>query len=59
MNDTISKIKDSIEISAINGGALLVSMSDAEQILRMLSLSLAVVYTACRVFSLWKKNRNN
>ena len=59
MNDTIAKIKDSIEISAVNGGALLVSISDAEQILRLLSLSLAIVYTGYRLFSLWKSNKNN
>lgn len=57
MNDTIAKIKDTIEISAINGGAVLVStMSHIEQGLRILSLVIAIAYTACRLFNLWKEN---
>jgi len=57
MNDTIAKIKDTIEISAVNGGAVIVStMSQVEQGLRILSLVIAIAYTACRLFSLWKEN---
>lgn len=56
MMDSLSRIKDSIEISAVNGGALFISMSDLEQGLRILSLVIAIVYTACRLFSLWKNN---
>ena len=55
MNDTIAKIKDTLEISAINGGAVIVStMSEVEQGLRILSLAIAVVYTSCRLFNLIK-----
>ena len=47
MNDTIAKIKDTIEISAVNGGAVALStMSEVEQGLRILSLTFAIVYTA-------------
>ena len=56
MTDTIAKIKDSIEISAINGGAVFVSMQEVEQSLRILSITLAILYTCCRLFNLWKKN---
>tara|TARA_A200000159_G_C7256395_1_gene311084 strand:- start:276 stop:461 length:186 start_codon:yes stop_codon:yes gene_type:complete len=56
MNDTIAKIKDTLEISAINGGAVMVStMSQVEQGLRILSLAVAIVYTTCRLFNLWKE----
>jgi len=58
MNDTINKIKDSIEISIVNGGAVAVStMSQIEQGLRILSLLFAVTYTAVRLYDLWKKNK--
>ena len=58
MNDTIAKIKDTIEISAVNGGAVIVStMSQIEQGLRILSLSIAIVYTACRLFNLWRERK--
>ena len=60
MNDTIAKIKDTIEISAVNGGAVIVStMSQIEQGLRILSLSIAIIYTACRLFNLWKERKKN
>jgi len=60
MNDTIAKIKDTIEISAVNGGAVIVStMSQIEQGLRILSLSIAIIYTACRLFNLWKNRNKN
>lgn len=56
MNDTIAKIKDTLEISAVNGGAVIVStMSQIEQGLRIFSLVVAIVYTTCRLFSLWKE----
>jgi|SaaInlStandDraft_1057018.scaffolds.fasta_scaffold37843_2 hypothetical protein len=54
--DSLNRIKDSVEISAVNGGALFISMSNLEQGLRMLSLIIAIVYTGCRLFSLWKNN---
>ena len=56
MNDTIAKIIDTLEISAVNGGAVIVStMSQIEQGLRIFSLVVAIVYTTCRLFSLWKE----
>ena len=59
MNDTIVKIKDTIEISAVNGGAVIVStMSQIEQGLRILSLLLAVTYTAIRIYQLYKNKKN-
>tara|TARA_R100001443_G_scaffold117233_1_gene140668 strand:- start:3198 stop:3380 length:183 start_codon:yes stop_codon:yes gene_type:complete len=57
--DSLNRIKDSIEISAVNGGALFISMSDLEQGLRILSLLIAIIYTGCRLFSLWKSNNKN
>ena len=54
MNDALARIKDSIEISAINGGAFLVSMSEVEQTLRILSLVAALIYTSCRLLNLWR-----
>jgi hypothetical protein len=59
MMDSLSRIKDSVEISAVNGGALFISMSDLEQGLRILSLLIAIIYTGCRLFSLWKNNNKN
>ncbi|BAQ92963.1 hypothetical protein [uncultured Mediterranean phage uvMED] len=60
MNDTIAKIKDALEISAVNGGAVIVStMSQVEQGLRMLSLTIAIVYTTCRLFNLWKESKKD
>lgn len=57
MNDTIAKIKDTLEISAINGGAVIVStLSQIEQGLRIFSLVVAIVYTTCRLFNLWKES---
>jgi hypothetical protein len=57
MNDTIAKIKDTIEITAVNGGAVMVStLSEIEQGLRILSLAFAIIYTAIRIFQLTKKN---
>ena len=57
MNDTIAKIKDTLEISAVNGGAVIVStLSQVEQGLRIFSLVVAIVYTTCRLFSLWKES---
>lgn len=59
MNDTIAKIKDTIEISAVNGGAVIVStMSQIEQGLRILSLALAVTYTAIRIYQVYKNKKN-
>ena len=59
MNDTIAKIKDTIEISAVNGGAVALStMSEVEQGLRILSLTFAIVYTAIRIFQLTKNKKN-
>ncbi len=59
MNDTIVKIKDTIEISAVNGGAVIVStMSQIEQGLRILSLLLAVTYTGIRIYQLYKNKKN-
>lgn len=59
MNDTIVKIKDTIEISAVNGGAVIVStMSQIEQGLRILSLFLAVTYTGIRIYQLYKNKKN-
>ena len=53
MNDTIAKVKDSIEIAAVNGGAVMVStMAQVEQTLRILSLVVAVVYTSVRLYQL-------
>ena len=58
MNDTITKIKDSIEITAVNGGAVMLStMAEVEQGLRMLSLILAVAYTAVRIYQLLTKGK--
>ena len=58
MSDTLAKIKDTIEITAVNGGAVALStMSQVEQGLRMLSLTFAIVYTAIRIFQLTKKNK--
>ena len=58
MSDTIAKIKDTIEISAVNGGAVALStMSEIEQGLRILSLTFAIVYTAIRIFQLTKKKK--
>jgi hypothetical protein len=54
---SFSEIKDSIEVSTINGGAVLISMSEVEQTLRILSLVFAVAYTGCRLFNLWKDNK--
>lgn len=51
MNDTIAKIKDSIEVTAVNGGAVMVStMAEVEQTLRILSLVVAVAYTSVRIY---------
>lgn len=56
MNDTIAKLKDSIEIAAVNGGAVMVStMAQVEQTLRILSLVVAVVYTSVRLYQLLTK----
>ena len=58
MNDTIAKIKDSIEVTAINGGAVMVStMADVEQTLRILSLVVAVVYTSVRIYQTLTKEK--
>mgnify|MGYP003112752784 CR=1 FL=1 len=57
MKDTIARIKDSIEISAVNGGAVFVSLSEVEQTLRILSLALAIAYTSYRLFAALN-NRN-
>lgn len=58
MNDTIAKIKDTIEITAVNGGAVALStMSQVEQGLRILSLTFAIVYTAIRIFQLTKNKK--
>jgi|TARA_B110000967_G_scaffold128632_1_gene131408 hypothetical protein len=58
MNDTIAKIKDSIEITAVNGGAVMLStMAEVEQGLRMLSLVLAVAYTSVRMYQLLIKGK--
>lgn len=60
MNDTIAKIKDTIEISAVNGGAVIVStMNQIEQGLRILSLTLAVTYTAIRIYQVYKNKKIN
>jgi len=56
MNDTLSKIKDTIEITAVNSSAIMVStFSQIEQGLRILSLVFAITYTAIRIFQLTKK----
>lgn len=56
MTDTINKIKDSIEITAINGGAVIIStMSQVEQVLRILSLLFAIAYTISRLYGLWER----
>lgn len=58
MNDTITKIKDSIEITAVNGGAVMLStIAEVEQGLRILSLALAVAYTAVRIYQLTTKGK--
>ena len=58
MNDTIAKIKDSIEVTAINGGAVMVStMADVEQTLRILSLVVAVAYTSVRIYQTLTKDK--
>ena len=58
MNDTIAKIKDSIEVTAINGGAVMVStMAEVEQTLRILSLVVAVVYTSVRIYQTLTKEK--
>lgn len=58
MNDTINKLKDSLEITVVNGGAVVMStMTEVEQGLRIVSLLLAVTYTAFRLYDLWKKNQ--
>lgn len=58
MNDTITKIKDSIEITAVNGGAVMLStIAEVEQGLRILSLALAVTYTAVRIYQLITKGK--
>tara|TARA_R110000744_G_scaffold315444_1_gene422304 strand:+ start:635 stop:808 length:174 start_codon:yes stop_codon:yes gene_type:complete len=54
MNDTLARIKDSVEISAVNGGAFFISMSEIEQTLRILSLIIAIAYTSFRLFNIWK-----
>jgi hypothetical protein len=58
MNDTIAKIKDSIEVTAVNGGAVMVStMADVEQTLRILSLVVAVAYTSVRIYQTLTKEK--
>ena len=58
MNETFDKLKDSLEISAVNGGAVVVStMSEIEQGLRIFSLALAISYTMVRLYDLWNKNK--
>tara|TARA_R110001606_G_scaffold396907_1_gene571990 strand:+ start:525 stop:704 length:180 start_codon:yes stop_codon:yes gene_type:complete len=58
MNDTITKIKDSIEITAVNGGAVMLStIAEVEQGLRILSLALAVAYTTVRIYQLITKGK--
>ena len=58
MNDTKAKIKDSIEVTAINGGAVMVStMAEVEQTLRILSLVVAVVYTSVRIYQTLTKEK--
>jgi|TARA_B110000908_G_scaffold167035_1_gene219243 hypothetical protein len=58
MNDTIAKIKDSIEVTAVNGGAVMVStMAEVEQTLRILSLVVAVAYTSVRIFQTLTKEK--
>jgi len=58
MNDTIAKIKDSIEVTAVNGGAVMVStMAEVEQTLRILSLVVAVAYTSVRIYQTLTKEK--
>lgn len=58
MNDTIAKIKDTIEVTAVNGGAVMVStMAGVEQTLRILSLVVAVVYTSVRIYQTLNKEK--
>tara|TARA_R110002167_G_scaffold84969_2_gene230702 strand:+ start:769 stop:945 length:177 start_codon:yes stop_codon:yes gene_type:complete len=58
MNDTIAKIKDSIEVTAVNGGAVMVStMAEVEQTLRILSLVVAVAYTSVRIYQTLTKDK--
>tara|TARA_R110001606_G_scaffold354468_1_gene505172 strand:- start:402 stop:578 length:177 start_codon:yes stop_codon:yes gene_type:complete len=58
MNDTIDKIKDSIEVTAVNGGAVMVStMAEVEQTLRILSLVVAVAYTSVRIYQTLTKDK--
>jgi len=61
MNDTIaSRIKDAVEISVVNGGAVMFStMAQVEQGLRIFSLIMAVTYTAIRLFQLITKKKDN
>ena len=60
MSNLVSEIKDSIEISVINGSAVIFStMSNIEQGLRIFSLAMAVAYTGCRLYDLWLKRRGN
>lgn len=48
----LDNIKSSLEVASINGGALLISMSDVEQWLRIASLVLALVYTGVKLRNL-------
>jgi|TARA_R110001592_G_scaffold281573_1_gene549137 hypothetical protein len=58
MNDTIAKIKDSIEVTAVNGGAVMVStMAEVEQTLRILSLVVALAYTSVRIYQTLTKEK--
>ena len=58
MNDTIAKIKDTIEVTAVNGGAVLVStLSNVEQGLRICSLVLAIAYTSVKIYQIISKNK--
>tara|TARA_R110002096_G_scaffold111202_6_gene242845 strand:+ start:11450 stop:11638 length:189 start_codon:yes stop_codon:yes gene_type:complete len=61
MNDSIaSRIKDAVEISIVNGGAVMFStIAQVEQGLRILSLILAVTYTAIRLFQLITKKKTD
>ncbi len=60
MNNFVDEIRDSIEISVVNGSAVVVStMSHIEQGLRIFSLAMAIVYTACRLYDWWLKRKDD
>lgn len=60
MNNFVDEVRDSIEISVVNGSAVVVStMSHIEQGLRIFSLTMAIIYTACRLYDWWQKRKGS